>query len=88
MLAGNLLEEDRSAPLQGCFPPGLLGSKAEAHGDTDAQEEKTAPIQDAQNRDPDLQELLLVSAHLSPCFSLITVSLFRAIIAHLLGREF
>jgi len=45
--AGNLLEEDKSTSTQGCFPPGLLGTKAEAYGDAASWEAKAALIQHA-----------------------------------------
>ena len=47
---GKLLEEDKSASPQGCSPPGLLGTKAEAYGDAESREAKAALIQHAQKR--------------------------------------
>lgn len=48
--AGNLLEKDKSTSPQGYFPPGLLGTEAEAYGDAESQEAKAALIQHAQKQ--------------------------------------
>lgn len=48
--AWNLLQKDKSASPWGCFPPGLLGTKAEAYGDAESREAKAALIQHARKQ--------------------------------------
>lgn len=63
-----------------------MGIRGEAYGAT--REAEAALTQHGQKQEPDLQKLVLISALLCPCLSLITVPLVRGITSQFLRGSF